>query len=348
MRRTRPLLRSCRLAVAIVGLLLAGLAVETLAPAPAVAKRSGPRRRTVVYTVKRGDTLARIARRFRVTIPQIRRWNRLKSDRIIAGRRLRIAAPTRSPSRGPALTAAVPMPPGKGYYLKNPDESWGTARTIRALRAAFAAFREKHPESADIVLGDISLPKGGYFPPHRSHRDGRDVDIGLMATQNRRLTHFARLDHRTLDREKTWDLVEALLETGEVELILLDRSHQRLLHRVAKRRGYSEQRLSRLFQWPRSRRTRVGLIRHARGHDDHLHVRFREAPAPVAAAPEGPGGESAAVESAVTPPPSASGAPRPIPGASPARTRPDGAAPEPGTAARARPPSTVPGPVTRD
>lgn len=47
-------------------------------------------RTTTVYRVKRGDTLGAIARRHRVTVKQLMRWNGLKNDRIRIGQRLRI------------------------------------------------------------------------------------------------------------------------------------------------------------------------------------------------------------------------------------------------------------------
>ena len=40
--------------------------------------------------IRRGDTLSRIARRFDVTVDQIRRWNQMRSDRIVAGDSLTI------------------------------------------------------------------------------------------------------------------------------------------------------------------------------------------------------------------------------------------------------------------
>ena len=49
----------------------------------------GPRR-AIRYRIRYGDTLGRIANRFDVTPYQIRRWNRLSSTRIIAGKTLKI------------------------------------------------------------------------------------------------------------------------------------------------------------------------------------------------------------------------------------------------------------------
>jgi membrane-bound lytic murein transglycosylase D len=42
------------------------------------------------YTVRRGDTLGAIARRHGTTVAQIKRWNRMRSDVIRTGQRLRV------------------------------------------------------------------------------------------------------------------------------------------------------------------------------------------------------------------------------------------------------------------
>ena len=42
------------------------------------------------YRIRRGDTLSTIARRFGVTVEEIRGWNQMSSDRIVAGERLTI------------------------------------------------------------------------------------------------------------------------------------------------------------------------------------------------------------------------------------------------------------------
>ena len=58
-------------------------------------------RRLLRYRIRRGDTLDLIADRFDVTPYEIRRWNGLRSPRIIAGRTLRIYVHT-----GPGTSGA--------------------------------------------------------------------------------------------------------------------------------------------------------------------------------------------------------------------------------------------------
>jgi LysM repeat protein len=52
---------------------------------------SGPTERVkVLYQVKRGDTLASIARIFRTSVSALQTWNRIDGTRIMAGDRLTI------------------------------------------------------------------------------------------------------------------------------------------------------------------------------------------------------------------------------------------------------------------
>jgi membrane-bound lytic murein transglycosylase D len=61
------------------------------APATVAASRHEPTA-TLMYRVKRGDTLSSIARLFDTTVAKIRSWNRLNSNRIAPGDRLKILA----------------------------------------------------------------------------------------------------------------------------------------------------------------------------------------------------------------------------------------------------------------
>ena len=50
--------------------------------------------RKITYTVRRGDSLARISQRFRVTIQQVRKWNDIKkTQRIQPGQELTLYVP---------------------------------------------------------------------------------------------------------------------------------------------------------------------------------------------------------------------------------------------------------------
>ena len=80
--------------------------VLPLSPGQEVALRHG-RTRLVRYRIRRGDSLGRIARRFRVSVRQIQRWNGMRGSRIIAGRSLRLYVPYSGSARTRTRSAPV-------------------------------------------------------------------------------------------------------------------------------------------------------------------------------------------------------------------------------------------------
>ena len=58
-----------------------------------VAPAAAPSSRTLLYTVRRGDTLVTIADRFGVSLNQLRRWNKITGIKVSPGRRLHVAEP---------------------------------------------------------------------------------------------------------------------------------------------------------------------------------------------------------------------------------------------------------------
>jgi membrane-bound lytic murein transglycosylase D len=74
-------------------------------------RERGPRR-PFWYKVKAGDTLERIADRFDVTPYQLRRWNKLQSSQLAAGKKLRIYVATAGGSRRPRAQRAKASPSG--------------------------------------------------------------------------------------------------------------------------------------------------------------------------------------------------------------------------------------------
>src|SRR5699024_10381304 len=49
-----------------------------------------PSQQAQVYTVKSGDTLSAIAKRYGVTVTQLKEWNDLNSDLILIGQKLKV------------------------------------------------------------------------------------------------------------------------------------------------------------------------------------------------------------------------------------------------------------------
>lgn len=172
------------------------------------------------------------------------------------------------PNNGRLLNG-VQLPDGELFETVAPAAAYGTQETIDYLEAAARKVHERFPGTPPLHVGHVSAPKGGYLSPHLSHQSGRDVDLGFYYSGERRW--YARATAANLDVERTWALVRALITETDVEMILLDHGVQRLLKEHALRSGEDPQWVDGLF------RTRDGvpaLIRHVKGHQTHLHVRF--------------------------------------------------------------------------
>ncbi|HEV2388734.1 MAG TPA: LysM peptidoglycan-binding domain-containing protein [Candidatus Acidoferrales bacterium] len=137
-----------------------------LVPAPMLS-------RTIYYRVRRGETLEDIASRFGVSSADLRRWNRLHSNRVRAGERLRISTQDVTPSlkrvssrrRIPAETRGRPTKPavdaaearGHQVHVARMGETlWSIAQrfhiTIRALDAANPAIARRGLKAGDSVV----------------------------------------------------------------------------------------------------------------------------------------------------------------------------------------------------
>ncbi|SFM48118.1 penicillin-insensitive murein endopeptidase [Thermodesulforhabdus norvegica] len=173
------------------------------------------------------------------------------------------------------LKNGIPFPRQfSGYILRSPEHTYTTPEVIGALLDAIKGVQAKYPGSCDLYIGDFSKPGGGpWYPKHRSHQSGRDVDLGMYARGNRCLSSFIPMGRHNLDVEKTWTLLEELLATGMVENIFVDRSIQQLLFKYAKTRGYGDAYLDRLFG-NCGKYKGPAVISHEPGHRDHIHVRF--------------------------------------------------------------------------
>lgn len=175
------------------------------------------------------------------------------------------------PNRG-ALFNGVQMPLGDKWALTDPGNAYGTREAIDQLVRAIEAVHEKYPRSPKVIIGHWSSRRGGRLKPHKSHQSGRDVDVGYYYTSQ--TGWYARAHAKNLDRPRTWALVKALLTKGDVEMILIDTSIQRMLRDHAIAAGEDRAFVDRVFQVS-GEKSGFAPVRHARGHDTHIHVRFR-------------------------------------------------------------------------
>jgi membrane-bound lytic murein transglycosylase D len=91
----------------------------------------------VSYTVKKGDAIGSIAQKFKVTSADIRKWNNLKSDKIVAGKSLSIYSDVDEDKpvkkSGAKKTAAAEQPKSKKttaqvHKVKNGESLWAIAK----------------------------------------------------------------------------------------------------------------------------------------------------------------------------------------------------------------------------
>ncbi len=175
------------------------------------------------------------------------------------------------------LTQGLQLPEGVHYVVKRPEQAYGTPRTIRAIQDSIRVYRQLVSGGPKIHVGDISKRGGGHFPPHLSHRHGRDVDVGYVLTgEEADEIRFRQAGAHNLDVARSWALLRGFLEAGAAHYVFLDYGLQRLLYEHAVLQGVAPDRLAEVFQYPRGRGAPYGIVRHWRGHSNHFHVRFRE------------------------------------------------------------------------
>ena len=223
------------------------------------------------WRARKRVSVAWLSRRYELPEHQLRMLNKWrKGKRYIAeGERVKVYVKR---SRWPG---GVQLADSVGVKVKHPKWAWGRPVAVRTLTALGAALAETFPDSI-MVIGDLSLKSGGAFPPHKSHREGYDVDIGLFRQGEPWKIRFTNVGPKELDAERTWWLIHWLIKSGRIERVLVDWSLQRPLYEEARRKGASEAELTEWFQYPRRGWVSEGLIRHYKGHKHHLHIRFIE------------------------------------------------------------------------
>jgi LysM repeat protein/murein endopeptidase len=168
------------------------------------------------------------------------------------------------------LVNGVPFPAQfRGYQLRNNERIYTTPEVVGGVLDAIDAVQKQFPNTCDVYLGDFSGPDGGSINHHRSHQNGRDVDVGMYAKGNRMLDTFMPMNEANLDVAKTWCFMENILRTQRIQYIFLDRRVQKLLYDYAQSRGVDETYLNRLFG-----NSKGAIVQHVVHHQDHMHVRF--------------------------------------------------------------------------
>lgn len=171
------------------------------------------------------------------------------------------------------LAHGIQLPQNEAlYWIRNPENTWGSSHAIETLQIAIANWRRDSGFERELVIEDMSQRHGGKFPPHHSHRSGRDVDVELPLKDGVPVGTIPRPPN-LVNWDAAWSLVKALIATDEVRYIFLSRTRQDKLYEAARRAGASADELEEYIQYPHNGMT--AFVRHSQGHDKHMHVRFK-------------------------------------------------------------------------
>jgi LysM repeat protein len=260
--------------------------------------RVPPPREEITYTVAPDETWTDVALRHHVDLDDLKAWNYRKTKQALTtGTELKIwidpgaprtvncrrgeppapiefrsdAVSLGSPSSGKLIRGLL-LPLSPLWKRGKRDEMWASSRTVATLIEAFTRLRVDSGYDGEVYIGSISRRRGGKFHPHISHRTGLDIDIRLPLLPTVPLETYPTPD--AVDWPALWELVEALIETGEVSVIFFDQRLQEHLYWAARLDGQTPEELAPVIQWPRKDRPWEAIVRHARNHKGHIHVRL--------------------------------------------------------------------------
>jgi murein endopeptidase len=168
-----------------------------------------------------------------------------------------------------ALFNGVQFQSGPLWQLKVPEASYGTRETVLAVSAAVEEVNRMFPGTPRLGIGHLSRENGGWIRPHKSHQSGRDVDVGYYYLGGERW--YEKATPENLDVPRSWALISAMLKVTKVDYVFVDQSLHALLRAEAERVGEKPGLVADVFDGDKVNRP---IMRHARGHLTHLHVRF--------------------------------------------------------------------------
>jgi murein endopeptidase len=152
------------------------------------------------------------------------------------------------PEAAPFLNVNIQLPAsGQGYYSYSAkrNKQFGLAKTIQAIQAIGKIWFDNHSRGPLIGVGNISLNGGGLMHPHKSHQRGLDVDFQLLRKDGARVG--ARYQDSAYSRSRTQELVNTIRSNGVLQVDLI---------------FFNDSSVTGVQPWS--------------GHDDHLHVRFKQ------------------------------------------------------------------------
>lgn len=260
--------------------------------------RVPPPREEITYTVAPGETWTDVAILHQVALADLKAWNYRKSKQPLApGMELKVwidpgaprtvncrrgefpapiefrkNAESQGNPAGGRLVRGILLPLSTLWKRGKRDEMWASSHTLATLIEAFTRLRVDSGYDGEVFIGTISRRRGGKIRPHVSHTTGLDIDIRLPLLPSVPLETYPTPD--TVDWPALWELIEALLETGQVSVIFFDQRLQEHLYWAARWDGQTPEELAPVLHWPRKDDRPEAIVRHARNHKGHIHVRL--------------------------------------------------------------------------
>ncbi len=165
------------------------------------------------------------------------------------------------------MVNSVRVPESEEWIVVSPELAWGTQETIDYVTQAIREVRAQYPKAPPLRVNQLSSRDGGYLRPHKSHQNGRDVDLGFYYPTAEPIR--VRERERYIDLELNWALIKSLAMHTDVQMILVDKRVIKVLYEHALRKGENKEWLDSLFNAGAQ-----SLVKHAKRHRDHFHVRF--------------------------------------------------------------------------
>ncbi len=152
------------------------------------------------------------------------------------------------------------------------NRHWAHPVTIRFVKQ-LAAQARKYDGWNGLLVGDLSMPRGGPMPPsHASHQVGLDADIWLTPMPDRRLTRRERERlSATFTLTKNHLTVNPKVWTDAHARVIKRATSFREVQRVLVHPAIKKQ----LCEWAGTDRGWLSKVRPVRGHNYHFHVRLR-------------------------------------------------------------------------
>jgi penicillin-insensitive murein endopeptidase len=160
---------------------------------------------------------------------------------------------------------------------------WGTEELVGMLRRSATRLQQEDPGPRALV-GELSRESGGFLPPHGSHQNGRDADVGYLMTDEQgqpvEVTSFvelyddmcARVDGAVycLDRKRTFLLFAAMVDdpVARVQWILVAADLRQRILAAGRRSGVDPELYDRVEELTAPRQG-------SEVHRNHFHVRIQ-------------------------------------------------------------------------